>query len=64
MKSQEVSTLASVVIAIPTFIGVGAAIAYYLKEIIKESGFFIVLVEIIYLLFTVIILLLIKRNLN
>jgi len=64
MDKEIVSTLAGVVIAISTFIGVGAAIAYYLKEIIQKSFFNIVLIEFEYMLITFIILILIKRNIK
>ena len=64
MDKGLVSTLAGVVIAISTFIGVGAAIAYYLKEIIEESLLYIVLVELEYLSLTIILLILIERNIN
>jgi len=64
MNREDVYTLATVVIAVSTFIGVGAAIAYYLKEIIKDNPFHIVLLEIEYILVAVITLILIKRNLK
>ncbi|MAG02695.1 hypothetical protein CMI42_05135 [Candidatus Pacearchaeota archaeon] len=64
MNTQEISALANVTIAISTSIGVGAAIAYYLKEVIRESGLFIILLEIEYFLLIIIIPILIKRNLN
>jgi len=51
MNNEEISTLSNVVIAFSTLIGVGAAIAYYLKEVIKENPPFIILIEIEYFLF-------------
>ena len=64
MKNQEISVLANVLIAFSTFIGVGGAIAYYVKEIQNSSIDYIILIEITYILTTAILLLGIKSKLE
>ncbi len=36
MNKEEISTFSSVIIAFSTFMGVGSAIAYYLKKVIEK----------------------------
>ena len=64
MDKEIVSVLASVVVAVSTFMGVGAAIAYYLREVIEKNVLQVVLIELEYFLVVIIILLFIERNLK
>ena len=64
MEKEKVSVLANVVIAFSTFIGVGGAIAYYMKDIRGISIGYIILTEIIYILVTIIALMGVKSKLE
>lgn len=56
MEKEEINILANVLIAISTFIGVGGATAVYLNQYQNTSGLVIILVEIIYVILTILIL--------
>lgn len=56
MEKEEINTLANVLIAISTFIGVGGATAVYLTQFQNTSALTIILVEIIYVILTMLIL--------
>jgi len=64
MDKEIISILSNIVIAISTFIGVGAALVYYLTEVTESNTLQVVLVEIEYTLVVIIILIIIKRNIN
>jgi len=64
MDKEIISILINTVIAISTFIGVGAALVYYLTEIIRSNTLQVVLVEVEYFLFVLIFLIVIQRNIN
>lgn len=61
---EEISLLSNVTMAFSTFVGVGGAIAYYMKEIRDSSIGYIILTEIIYLLAMIILLMSIKNKLK
>ena len=63
MKGEAVSVLASVIIAFSTFIGVGAASAYYMIEIKAFRITDIIMTEVIYMLMAFILLIGIKLRL-
>lgn len=64
IENEKISILSNVVIAFSTFIGVGAAIAYYLKDIKNSAGLFILLSEIIYILAVIFTIRLIKKRMQ
>ena len=57
-------THSNVIIAFSTSIGVGGAIAYYMKEIRNLSIGYIILTEIIYILAMIILIMFIKNKLK
>lgn len=64
MDKETISILSNIVIAISTFIGVGAALVYYLTEILGSNTLQVILVEAEYFLVVLIFLIIIKRNIN
>ncbi|MBU3924169.1 MAG: hypothetical protein KJ592_04585 [Nanoarchaeota archaeon] len=64
MDKDMVSVFCGVVVAASTFIGVGAAIAYYLSELAKRNVFYVVFIEVIYFLAVVTLLVLTQRNIK
>ena len=59
MKKQDILIYSNVIMAISTFVGVGGAIAYYMKT--KETQIvYIILTEVIYVMALVILLMGIK----
>jgi amino acid transporter len=64
MKKEDISVVSNAVMAFCTFIGVGGAIAYYLKEMRDLSIGYIILVVIIYILMTVILIYAIKGKMG
>jgi len=61
MEREEVNMLSQAMIAISTFIGIGGATAYYLRQIQEVSTSNIILVEVIYILITIFLLYWIKN---
>ena len=64
MEKEDISIICNVVIAFSTFVGVGGALAYYMKEIRNLSVGYIILTEIIYLLAMVVLIQLIRGKLK
>ena len=64
MKRGDIYIICNVVIAFSTFVGVGGALAYYMKEIRNLAIGYIILTEIIYLLAMVILIQLIRGKLD
>ncbi len=64
MKKEELSVLSNVIIALSTFIGVGGATAYYMKEIQGSSLINIVLTEIIYVTLALVLIIWIMERLE
>ena len=64
MKKEDISVLSNVLIAISTFIGVGGTTAVYLNQFQNTSTIIIILVEIIYVILTLLILSWIKGGME
>ena len=64
MKKEDISVLSNVLIAISTFIGVCGTTAVYLNQFQNTSTIIIILVEIIYVILTLLILSWIKGGME
>ncbi len=64
MEKEEVNVLTNVIIAFSTFVGVGGAVAYYMKEILSKEIDFIILALMVYILTGALTLLIIKGRLK
>ncbi len=64
MDIKMVNTLANVVMAFSTFIGVGGATAFYMKEIKNFDVGYIIMAIVVYILLLIVVLQWIKEKLK
>jgi hypothetical protein len=64
MEKENINILCQVVIAFSTWVGIGAAIAFYLTQFQHSEPTTIVLIELLYIAATIITLLLIKGGIK
>lgn len=62
MEIEEINMMSNATIALSTFIGIGGATAYYLKQIQNVSTANIIMAEIIYILITALFLYWVRNN--